>query len=122
MATPIVPETMDLPAAEVRRIVDTAVAEDLGWGDVTTDNLVPARARARAAVVYRTPGVVCGIPVLTHVFQSIDPEIRVEIHAAEGARVEKGAVVATIRGAARGILKGERVALNFVQRMAAVAT
>jgi nicotinate-nucleotide pyrophosphorylase (carboxylating) len=113
---------MDIPPAELRRIVDTALTEDLGWGDVTTDNLVPADAAARAAVVYRTPGVVCGIPVLTRVFESIDPRISVDVLVAEGRRVEKGAVVAMVRGAARAILKGERVALNFVQRMAAVAT
>ncbi len=115
-------ETMDIPAAELQRVVDTALAEDLGWGDITTDNLVPASATARGAVVYRTRGVVCGIPVLTRVFQSIDDRIVVESLTGEGEHVEKGAVVAMVRGPARGILKGERVALNFVQRMAAVAT
>ena len=119
---PTVPETMDIPAAELQRIVDAALVEDLGWGDVTTDNLVPARAMARAAVVYRTPGIVCGIPVLTRVFRSIDDQIEVEVLAQEGERAEKGASVAVVRGAARSILKGERVALNFVQRLAAVAT
>lgn len=117
-----IPETMDIPPAELQRIVDSALAEDLGWGDVTTDNLVPGAATARAAVVYRTPGVVCGIPVLTRVFESIDPRVSVDVLVAEGQRVEKGAVVAMVRGPARAILKGERVALNFMQRMAGVAT
>src|SRR5205823_8115479 len=97
-------------------------AEDLGWGDVTTDNLVPSSAMARAAVVYRTAGIVCGIPVLTRVFQTIDPDVTVEALIPEGERVEKGATAAIVRGAARAILKGERVALNFVQRMAAPRT
>lgn len=119
---PAVPETMDIPGAELKRIVDTALNEDIGWGDVTTDNLVPAAATARAAVIYRTTGVVCGIPVLTRVFQSIDPDIAVDVRIPEGERVETGAVVAIVRGAARSILKGERVALNFVQRMAGIAT
>lgn len=119
---PIVPETMDIPAAEIERIVDTALAEDLGWGDITTDNLVPAVATARAAVVYRTPGVVCGIPVLTRVFHAIDPRLAVDVLTREGEQVAQGTVVAVVRGSARSILKGERVALNFVQRMAAVAT
>ncbi len=122
VAAPTLPETLDIPAAELQRIVDTALAEDLAWGDVTTDNLVPAAARARAAVVYRTPGIVCGIPVLTRVFTSIDDRIQVEVLTGEGERATKGEAVAMVRGSARSILKGERVALNFVQRMAAIAT
>ena len=122
VTTATVPETMDIPAAELERVVATALAEDLGWGDVTTDNLVPAAALARAEVVYRSAGVVCGVPVLTRVFQSIDPRISVDVLVAEGGRVGRGETVAVVRGAARSILKGERVALNFVQRMAAVAT
>jgi nicotinate-nucleotide pyrophosphorylase (carboxylating) len=117
-----VPQTMDIPGAELQRIVDTALVEDLAWGDVTTDNLVPMSAMARASVVYRTPGIVCGIPVLARVFQAIDSGIEVEVRVPEGERAESGAVVAVVRGAARSILKGERVALNFVQRMAAIAT
>jgi nicotinate-nucleotide pyrophosphorylase (carboxylating) len=119
---PTVPETMNIPGAELQRIVDTALAEDLGWGDITTDNLVPAAATARAAVVYRAAGIVCGIPVLSRVFQAIDAQLAIEVLAREGEHVERGAVVAMVRGSARSILKGERVALNFVQRMAAIAT
>jgi nicotinate-nucleotide pyrophosphorylase (carboxylating) len=115
-------QTLDLPIADVRRIVATALAEDLGSGDITTDNLVPADATARAAVAYRSGGIVCGTQVLAEVFRSIDPAVEVDVLVPEGTRVEKGATVAVVRGAARSILKGERVALNFVQRMAAVAT
>ncbi|MPZ14568.1 MAG: carboxylating nicotinate-nucleotide diphosphorylase [Chloroflexi bacterium] len=115
-------ETLDIPIAEMRRIVATALAEDLGWGDVTTDNLVPSATLARAAVVYRSGGVVCGTPVLAEVFQQVDESVVADGLVPEGDRVATGAVVATVRGRARSILKGERVALNFVQRMAAVAT
>jgi nicotinate-nucleotide pyrophosphorylase (carboxylating) len=113
---------MDIPRAELQRIVDGALAEDLGWGDITTDNLVPEAATARASVVYRAAGVVCGVPVLTRVFQAIDPRLIVDVLAREGDQVGNGTTVAVVRGSARSILKGERVALNFVQRMAAVAT
>ncbi len=115
-------ETLGLPPAEVRRIVDAALAEDLGWGDVTTDNLVPESATARAAVAYRSGGIVCGSHILAEVFRSIDERIEVDVLIPDGQRVEPGAVAAVVRGPARGILKGERVALNFVQRMAAIAT
>jgi nicotinate-nucleotide pyrophosphorylase (carboxylating) len=116
------PETLDVPTADVRRIVATALAEDLGWGDITTDNLVPAETLARAAVVYRSPGIVCGMDVLTEVFRAIDPSVSIERNVREGEHVARGTVVVVIRGSARSILKGERVALNFVQRLAAIAT
>ncbi|MBM2812257.1 MAG: Nicotinate-nucleotide diphosphorylase (Carboxylating) [Chloroflexi bacterium] len=104
-------ETLEIPIADVRRIVATALAEDLGSGDVTTDNLVPADTMARAAVAYRSGGVVCGNGVLAEVFRALD-----------GEHVAPSTTAALVRGPARGILKGERVALNFVQRMAAIAT
>jgi nicotinate-nucleotide pyrophosphorylase (carboxylating) len=106
----------------VRRIVDAALAEDLGWGDITTDNLVPEGTMARAAVAYRSGGIVCGSGILAEVFRSIDERVEVEVLIHDGERVAAGAVSAVVRGPARSILKGERVALNFVQRMAAIAT
>lgn len=115
-------ETLELPSAALRRIVANALDEDLGWGDITTDNLVPADTMARAAVAYRTDGVVCGLPVLTEVFRSLDSEIRVDQQVPEGDMVTAGTSVAVVRGRARAILKGERVALNFLQRLAAIAT
>lgn len=121
VATPTV-ELLDLPVAEIRRIVENALVEDLGSGDLTTDNLVPAATMARAAVVYRTDGVVCGLQVLAEVFRTIDDRVVVDRLVPEGSHVAKGTTVAMVRGAARSILKGERVALNFIQRMGATAT
>ncbi len=115
-------DPLEVPIAEIRRIVGTALEEDLGAGDITTDNLVPVKAFARAAVAYRSPGIVCGIGVMAEVFRSLDPEVTIDRLVPEGQRVARGTVVAVVRGRARGILKGERVALNFVQRMAATAT
>lgn len=115
-------ETLEVPQAALHRIVAAALEEDLGWGDITTDNLVPAGAKASADVVFRTGGVVCGIDVLAEVFRSLDDRLDVDHLAPEGAHVAPGTTVAIVRGPARPILKGERVALNFVQRMAAIAT
>ncbi|MEA2638763.1 MAG: hypothetical protein QOF51_157 [Chloroflexota bacterium] len=115
-------ETLEVPIADLQRMVATALEEDLGWGDITTDNLVPADATARAALAYREPGVVCGLRVVAEVFRAIDERIVVEPRAQEGDHVATGATVAIVRGPARGILKGERVALNFIQRMGAIAT
>ncbi|MSQ24041.1 MAG: carboxylating nicotinate-nucleotide diphosphorylase [Chloroflexi bacterium] len=114
--------TLEIPPAELRRVVSVALEEDLGWGDITTDNLVPPQAQARACVVFRVDGVVCGIDVLTEVFRSLDAAVQVERYEREGATVGPGTTVAMLSGPARAILKGERVALNFVQRMAAIAT
>jgi nicotinate-nucleotide pyrophosphorylase (carboxylating) len=121
VAAPTV-ELLDLPTAELQRIVETALREDLGSGDLTTDNLVPAETMARAAVQYRTDGVVCGLQVLEAVFQAIDERVVVDVYVPEGTHVAKGTTVAMVRGPARSILKGERVALNFIQRMGAIAT
>jgi nicotinate-nucleotide pyrophosphorylase (carboxylating) len=115
-------ETLEIPIGELRRIVVNALAEDLGSGDVTTDNLVPAETTARAAVAYRSGGVVCGNQVLAEVFRAVDDRIAVEELIRDGEYVAPKTTVAIAHGPARGLLKGERVALNFVQRMAAIAT
>jgi nicotinate-nucleotide pyrophosphorylase (carboxylating) len=106
----------------VDRIVDLALEEDLGSGDLTTEACVDADARAVAHAVARGPVVVCGGSVFARVFLRVDATLVVESHVADGAKVEKGTKLWTVRGKARGILMGERVALNFVQRMTGVAT
>jgi len=111
----------DLPWVAVDRIVTLALEEDLGSGDLTTEACVDPDARAVAHAVARKPTVACGGPVFARVFGQIDPALMVEAHAAEGARVSGGARLWTVRGPARSILMGERVALNFVQRMCGVA-
>lgn len=113
---------LDLSPDVIREVVARALAEDVGAGDLTTLAAVPAEARAEAAIVFREPGVVCGLPVARAVFAAADPALRVTALAEEGARVERGAVVATVAGPARGLLTGERVALNLLQRMSGVAT
>jgi nicotinate-nucleotide pyrophosphorylase (carboxylating) len=104
------------------RIVALALEEDLSSGDLTTDACIPADARAVARAVARKPLVACGGPVFIHVFARVDASLEVTAQVAEGARVGAGTVLWTVRGSARSILMGERVALNFVQRMCGVAT
>jgi nicotinate-nucleotide pyrophosphorylase (carboxylating) len=104
------------------RIVALALEEDLSSGDLTTEACIPADARAVARAVARKPLVACGGPVFSHVFARVDASLEVTAQVAEGARVGAGTVLWTVRGSARSILMGERVALNFVQRMCGVAT
>lgn len=113
---------MDLSPAIVREIVDRALSEDLGGGDLTTLAAVPAEARSEAAFVMREPGVVCGLQVAQAVFAQVDPSLTFVALLPEGAPVEAGATIATIAGPARGLLMGERVALNLLQRMCGIAT
>jgi nicotinate-nucleotide pyrophosphorylase (carboxylating) len=113
---------MNLPVDVIREVVGRALREDVGSGDVTTLAVIPAEAKAEAAFVMREAGVVAGLPVLVEVFAAVDPSLAVSLLVREGERVAAGAEVARVVGSARGILTGERVALNLLQRMSGIAT
>lgn len=111
-----------LPRFVVHDVVVRALSEDLGRGDLTTDACVPRETTGEAALVARMPLVCAGLAVFRAVFGEVDPDLEVTFEADDGDRMEAGARVGLVRGAAGSILKGERVALNFVQRMSGVAT
>ncbi len=113
---------MELPAFAVDRVVEAALAEDLPWGDLTTDNLIPAGLTAAGEVRVKAEGVIAGLPVFERVFHRLDPRVRVELRCHDGAAVKPGDIVAVVTGPARSILRGERVALNFLQRLSGIAT
>ena len=102
-------------------LIDVALAEDLGDGDLTTRAVVPEGAQARAQVRQKEPGVVAGLRVAQAVFQRVDPELVFVAHCPEGRWRESGEI-AEITGAAASILAAERVALNFLGRLSGVAT
>jgi nicotinate-nucleotide pyrophosphorylase (carboxylating) len=112
----------ELPQAVFERLVHAAIEEDLASGDPTTEACVAPEARAVAHAVARKPLIVCGGPVFAAVFTRLDPSLAIEVHVPEGERAGAGSRLWTVRGRARPILMGERVALNFVQRMCGVAT
>ena len=112
----------ELPLSLIDAIVVRALEEDLGAGDVTTEACVPADALAVANGVARKAMVACGIPVAARVFEKIDPSLKFTARVEEGAPVAAGAVLYTVEGRARSLLTGERVSLNFIQRMCGVAT
>ncbi|NJM06736.1 carboxylating nicotinate-nucleotide diphosphorylase [Candidatus Gracilibacteria bacterium] len=113
---------MHLSNEVVRSVVEAALHEDIGTGDLTTLAVIPAAAMARAAFVFREPGVLAGAPLAAAVFARVEPALRYEALLPEGALVGRGAVVATVSGPARGLLSGERVALNLLQRLSGIAT
>ena len=106
----------------IRPLIDAALAEDIGLGDATTNATVPRGARVRAEVRAKESGVVCGIPVMKAVFGRVEPDLVFGAEASDGDRVTPGQVVARLEGPARGVLTGERVALNFLQHLSGIAT
>jgi len=111
------------PAREkVARLVAMALEEDLGRGDVTTAATVPWATMGEAVLAARRPLVLSGLFVFREVYAQVDPAVEVIDVAADGERLAAGAVAARVRGRAASLLQGERVALNFVQRMSGTAT
>lgn len=104
------------------RLIDLALDEDRGPGDWTTRWTVPARTRARARIMAKQDGVLAGIGIAATVFQRLDPRVKCDVRSADGTTIAAGDVVCSIAGPARAILTGERVALNFAQRLSGVAT
>jgi len=103
-------------------MVEHALAEDIGSGDVTTLATVPAERKASALMAAREPLVVAGLALAAAAFQQLSPEVKVARRAEDGEQLKAGAVLLTVAGPARVLLSAERVALNFVQRLSGVAT
>src|SRR6478735_2732284 len=112
----------ELPSFLVDRIITDALAEDLAGGDLTTEACIDENAKAVAHAVARKEMVVCGGPVFGRVFAQLDPSLEVQVHVADGKVVAKGEKLWTVKGSARAILMGERVALNLTQRMTGIAS
>ena len=110
------------PLHEVRAIVQRALDEDIAWGDVTTDNSVPADQRSRAVLLVKQDGVLCGVHVFAETLALVDPAVTVDIALQDGADIVRGSVAALVEGPTRALLTAERTALNFVQRLSGIAT
>lgn len=106
----------------LRRLVERALEEDLGRGDVTSDLLIPPNVEARAVLRSRVNGVVAGLDIAGLVFELVDVEAQFEALARDGSLVGRDQDLAVVSGAARSLLRAERVALNFLQRLSGIAT
>jgi nicotinate-nucleotide pyrophosphorylase (carboxylating) len=106
----------------IDRVVQTALDEDAPWGDVTSELFIPAEATASAELVAREPGVFAGGEVVRRTMRAVDDRIAVELTVADEEHFDVGQRIGRVAGPARGILRGERVALNLVQRMSGIAT
>jgi len=105
-----------------RQIVRRALAEDLGWGDVTTEATVPSDIRGYGTIVVKMPCVLAGLDVAAEAFRQLDPAVHIALRQQDGDRCEAGIVAAEVRGAAALMLTAERTALNFLQRLSGIAT
>jgi nicotinate-nucleotide pyrophosphorylase (carboxylating) len=103
-------------------LIDLALDEDAGLGDVTSRAIFPARHRSRAVIEAKQDLVICGLEVAARVFARVDPALRVTLLARDGARVRRGGKVLAVRGPTAALLTAERTALNFLQRLSGIAT
>jgi nicotinate-nucleotide pyrophosphorylase (carboxylating) len=116
-------QSPDLPGeSRMHALVEEALLEDLGMGDVTTDAVVDTDAQGKGEFLVKEQGVLAGLGVAGLVFQSVDPSIHFRPLGADGEAVATGKIVAMVHGPLQGILKAERTALNFLQRMSGIAT
>jgi nicotinate-nucleotide pyrophosphorylase (carboxylating) len=111
-----------LRQGHLRRLARNALKEDRAWQDVTTAALVPPEQKASAVITAREAGVLAGLPMAKAVFKEADPSLQWQPLAAEGSRLSPGQEVARIEGPLAAILRGERVALNFLTHLSGVAT
>jgi nicotinate-nucleotide pyrophosphorylase (carboxylating) len=106
----------------VRTIVHLAIAEDVGQGDITTDNLVPSRSRSKARLITKSDGVICGMDLARKVFKTLNPRIVFRASVKDGQAVRRGDVLAQLSGSTRTLLSGERVAINIMSFLSGIAT
>ena len=102
--------------------VKQALMEDIGFGDVTTESIVGEDKIFEASLVSRCEGVICGLEVFKTVFKILSDKVKVELLFKDGDKIKKGDVLATLTGPGKYLLLGERVSLNYIQRMSGIAT
>jgi nicotinate-nucleotide pyrophosphorylase (carboxylating) len=105
-----------------RELVRRALAEDFGWGDVTTETIIDRKQKARGLITAKSPCVLAGLDVAAEAFRQMDPAAQIIVNRPDGTRCEPGTEVAAVRGLAAALLTAERTALNFLQRLSGIAT
>jgi len=113
---------MQLSKEQVDNIIDLALAEDVSHGDVTSEALIPPELQSKASILIKANGILAGGEIAKEVFLKVDPSLKVELLINDGAKVRPGDLVATVSGRVISILKAERVAINFLQRLSGIAS
>ena len=107
---------------EIESLIDLALMEDLSIGDPTSDALIPPELTGKAVLIAKAEGVLAGIEVALAVFKRVDPTLSVHADIHDGSPLQPRDVISTVQGSASSILKAERTALNFLQRLSGIAT
>ncbi|MCX7957230.1 MAG: carboxylating nicotinate-nucleotide diphosphorylase [Endomicrobia bacterium] len=113
---------MELDRKKVLSLIKVALEEDIGEGDITTENIIPPTLRVKAKIIAKEKCIVCGLRVMKEVFKMLDKKCKWRANNSDGDLIKGGRVVAYVEGLARAILTGERVALNFLQHLSGIAT
>ena len=108
--------------SRIGRLIEQALFEDVGFGDITSESLIPEEQLGKAELIAKESGIISGIDIVTLVFSCVDGLVTFEPSVQDGALVEKGVSLGQLHGPVRSLLTGERVALNFLQRMSGIAT
>ena len=106
----------------IKEHVKSALQEDIGFGDITTENLASSSDYLKGELNSRSDGILCGCEVFKTVFEILSDKIKIQFYFKDGDRIQKGDKIADIEGSAKFLLMGERVALNYIQRMSGIAT
>jgi len=114
--------TLQLSEDQLDSIIDLALAEDISHGDITSEALIPPDLSGKASILVKEKGVLAGGEVAGRVFHRVDPSLEVEVLIKDGNTIQPGDTVATIAGSVISILKAERAALNFLQRLSGIAS
>ena len=113
---------LQLSEEQLNNIIDLALTEDVGHGDVTSEALIPPELHGKASILVKAKGILAGSEVARGVFLRVDPSLKVEVLIKDGVKVKPGDIMATVSGRVTSILKAERVALNFLQRLSGIAS
>jgi nicotinate-nucleotide pyrophosphorylase (carboxylating) len=106
----------------LRQFISSALAEDIGDGDHSTLSAIPAEATRKARLLVKEVGIVAGVELAVEIFRHLDPTLKVTVQIPDGAEIKVGDIVLVVEGSSRSILTGERLVLNCMQRMSAIAT
>ena len=106
----------------INSLINLALKEDIGDGDITTNTLIPANQKSTAIIIAKEPGIIAGLGLIQPIYHKLSNKIKVTLRKKDGARVSPNTIIAIIKGPTRAILTGERTTLNFLQRLAGIAT
>ena len=119
------PSALELPyltEENITTFIQSALAEDIGEGDHSSLAAVPAEARSRARLLIKDEGILAGVALATKIFQTVDADLRSDVHRPDGSTVQPGDIALVVEGRAQSILSAERLVLNCMQRMSGIAT